>query len=555
MLLHVQLDGSERVTALPEFEEMVRDGIIGPETPVRADPLTGDRWIPASELELYKGLRASPDVLVRQVLASPAVPWFTAILVGTELRIFAWTQYTPLQQGLWDTFTKYTPAIVERHQYWRVVTYGFLHGDLGHIAMNMLFIVYIGIALEGVLGALSLGVLFFSSVFWGGVLSAMLSPDTPSVGASAGDFGFLAAAAVFGLRYTDLLPARARPRFGVVMLVYLLYLLLSGLTAERVDNWGHIGGLLAGGAHMALLRPNVGAAWKAHNRRVSLGVLLSLGVGVLAMARLPIPLVPVEEDGLHASRPEWWSTGWASTGDRAWVSPVEPGNLVVRTIPHDAPTTVAEAATEVLEAYREVDPAVVLLDEAPIERDGVDGRRLQLTYTLFDVSRRVRAEVYVRGRYEHRVVLDVPADGARLLRLGPRVFDAVTLPVPEDVALAQAATGGWRGRLQRARGASDIGDPASARALIDAARQEAPGEPAPVQALLELAAAYPDAAIPALVDDALGAFPSDGAVLEAAVRALVAAGHPEDARRRLDDRSAVAPGDRRIERLRRELFE
>lgn len=534
---------------------MVRDGTIGPETPVRADTLTGDRWIPANELELYKGLRDSPGVLVRQALTSPAIPWFTALLVGVELRIFAWSQGTSVQERLWDHFTKYTPAIIEGDEYWRLFSYGFLHGDLGHIAMNMLFIAYLGIALEGVIGSVSLAVLFASSVFWGGVLSALLMPGSHSVGASAGDFGFLAAAAVFGLRYADLLPARARPRFGVVILVYMLYQLVMGLTAERVDNWGHVGGLLAGGAHMALLRPNVGALWRARNLRISFIVALLTGVGVLAMARLPIPLVPVEEDGLVASRPVWWATGWAATGDRAWVSPVDGGQLVVRTVHHETPISVASATESLLDAYREVDAAIVTRNDTVVERDGVSGRHLRLAYEAEGSTRRVDALVYTRGRYEHRVVFDVPERSGRVARLWVRLFDDVVLPLPEEVAQAEAATGGWRGMLKRAEGAADIGNVTVARAEIDAARRAAPGETAPVEALLALAAAYPDEAVPALAEEALTTFPEDGRILEAAVRALVAAGHPDDALRRLDARGAAAPGDRRVARLRRELFE
>jgi membrane associated rhomboid family serine protease len=555
VLLHVQLDGSERVTALPEFEEMVRDGTIGPETPVRADPLTKGRWIPAGALELYQGLRASPEVLVRQALANPAVPWFTALLVGIELRIFTWTQYTPAQPYLAETFSKYTPAIIEGNEYWRLVTHGFLHGDFGHIAMNMLFIAYIGVALEGVLGALTLAVLFGSSVFWGGVLSTFLLPGAASLGASGGDFGVLAAAAVFGLRYGNLLPVRARSNFGAFILVFALYFLARGMTSERVDNWGHIGGLLAGGAQMAFLRPNVGPVWKARNRKISFIVVLLAGVGVATMARVPIPLVPIEEDGLVASRPVWWSIGWAATGDRAWVSPVDGGQLVARTVHHERPKPLATAADALLDAYREVDPWAVVREAADVERDGVPGRHLRIAYESKGLTRRVDAEIYTRGRYEHRILLDVPARSGRVAHVGGRIFHGITLPLPEDVVTAQGATGGWRGLLERAKGAADIGDPATARALIDAARSEAPTEPAPVQALLELVALYPDASVPALTDEALTTFPGDGRILEAAVRALVAAGHRDAAQRRLDDHLVVAPNDRRVTRLRRELFE
>ncbi len=554
MLLHVQLDGSERVIALAEFEERVRDGTLGPETPVRSEPLTGDRWVPAGDLEIFRGIRASPEVRVRQALASAAVPWFTALLVGVEFRIFFWTQYTPVQAWLWDRFTKYTPAIVEGDQHWRLLSYGFLHGDAGHIGMNMLLIAYLGIALESVIGAFSLAVLFTSSVFWGGVLSALLAPDSPSVGASGGDFGFLAAAAVFGLRYGNMLPPRARSRFGVIMLIYLIYFFISSLLAPKVDNWGHLGGLLAGGAHMALLRPNVGPVWVRRNRMISFIVLLLGFVGVVGMARLAIPLVPVEEDGLTAERPVWWTEGWAATGDRAWISPVDGGQLVARTLHHEGPSTLADATADLLASFREVDAGAVVTTEGDVTKDGVPGRSLHLTYTNAGRARRVDAVVYVRGAYESRLVLDVPEGQGRVARLWERLVDGFALTVPADVAKARAATGGWRGRLHQAEGAAQLGDVAGARALIDTALREAPGEPAPRLALLDLLADYPDPTAVSQADAALLAWPTDRKVLEAAVRALVAAGQPDLARARLDARIAAAPEDRKLLRLRDELF-
>ncbi len=556
MLVHVQLDGSERVVALTELEELIRTGAVGPETPVRAEALTGDRWVPAGQLELYKGLHASPEALLRRAWRNAPMPWFTVILVGLQLRIFFWVRGTPIEEGLVDRWARYTPAIIERDELERLLTYGFFHSSVGHVAMNMVFIAYIGAALEGVVGTVNLAALFFTSVFWGGVLSGLLSPGSPAIGASAGDFGYLAAAAVFGLRWFELLPPRARPRFGFVILFYLLFALLNGaLSDEPIDNWAHFGGLVAGGLFMALLRPDVGPQWRARNRRISFTALLLMVVGFIGMARLPIPLVPVEEDGLVGSRPAWWSTGWAATGEGGWASPVGGGIIVVRTTRGEDPTTPEAAVRELLADYREIDPWAALQDEGATTRDGVDGRALRLGYQANGRVRQVRAEVFARGRYVHRVVLDVPVDEARVSRLGNRLFARVTLPVPEDVAAAREAGDDWRGRLRRAEGEADFGDPAAARALIEAARRDAPREPAPAQALLELLEAYPAPDLPAVVEELLVAFPDDRGVRAAAVRALVSAGDREGALERLEAGLAAAPGDRKLTKLRRELFE
>lgn len=541
--------------ALTDLEEAVRAGAIGPETPVRAPVLTDDRWRPVGELALYQGLQSSPEALLRRALATPRLPWFTVILVGIQLRVFLWMHGTPPNEGLLERFAKYTPAILERYELWRLVSYGFLHGSVGHVAMNMMFVAYIGAALERVVGSLNLAVLFFGSVFWGGVLSAMLSPASPSIGASAGDFGYLAAAAVFGLRWLELLPRRERPSFGFAILLYLLYGLLNGvLSSEPVDNWAHLGGLLFGGLFMVALRPHVGEVWRARNRGTSLLATALIGVGLVGMARLPLPLVPVEQDGLVASRPVWWTVGWAPTGESAWASPVGGALLVARTTRGQDPRGAAEAVGALLADYREVDPSAALMEEAPTAIDGVEARRVRVGYTDEGVLREVEAIVATRGRYVHRVVVDTPIGEARAARMAERVLAGVRLPTPAAVERAREAGEGWRGRLERARGEADVGAVDEARRLVDAALTEAPGEPAAAQALLELLAAYPSAEVATRADELLARFPADRDVRGAAVRALLAAGDREGARRRLDDGLAAAPGDRKLARLREELF-
>ncbi len=565
LLLHVQLDGVDRVLALSEFEDMVRAGTVGPETPVRSDALTGDRWAAAGELAFYQGLLDSPDVLLRRAWSHPGVPWFTALLVGIELRIYFWGNGTAAGAALAESGARYTPAIFERNELWRLLTYGFLHADLNHVAMNLLFLAYIGLALEGVVGTVHLAVLFFGSVFWGGALSSLLSPTTGAIGASAGDFGYLAGAAVFGLRYLELLPSRARPRFGAVMLGYGVYGLFNGIVGgEGIDNWAHLGGFLAGGFHMALLRPNVGRAWRIRNRWVSAIAMLGIILALFGAARLPFPLVPVEEDGLVAARPPWWTTGWAATGDRAWASPVTSAQLVVRTLHLDTPEPLSIRRDAVIQAYTALDPEATLGAETSVTRDGIVGTRLHLTYTIDSVEREVDAEIYVRGSYAHDVIVDAPAgtpDGtpagaSRLARLRSQIFDTLALPLPEEVRKAlDEGHGGWRGLLRHAEGAAGIGDYRQAREDISRARREAPAEPVPVVRALELEAVSPSPAGVALVEEALVAFLADRRVLEAAVRALVAAGRREDALARLDARIADAPGDRRLQRLRVEISE
>jgi hypothetical protein len=340
----------------------------------------------------------------------------------------------------------------------------------------------------------------------------------------------------------------------MAMLVYLFYALISSLMGgKNIANEAHIGGLLAGGIHMTLLRPNVGASWRARNRRISFVAVLMMLTGTIGFARLPIPLVPVEEDGLVAGRPPWWTVGWSATGDRAWASPVEGGLLVVRTTHADEPQSVQAASDAVLATYRALDPLAVVRDTGDVTKDGVPGRRIRIAYEHEGINRRVDAEVFTRGRYTHEVLLDVPGGSGRVAHLWSRIFDGVHLPVPKEVAEARAVAGGWRGLLRQAEGDTDIGDAAAAREKIAAARAEAPQEPAPMTAALQLEAEYPSAGAGPLADEALAAFPDDRKILAAAAHALVAAGRADDARARVAARLADSPGDRRLTALLEEL--
>lgn len=555
MLVHVQLDGSERTVSVTDLEDLIRSGDVGPETPVRSDTLTAGEWRPARTLSLFEALQADPRALLQRAWASAGVPWFTVLLVGLQLRVFLWIRGTAVEEAVLTRLARHTPSIVERHELERLLTYGAFHSGFDHLSANLLFIAFVGAALERVVGPLHLAILFFSSVFWGGVLSSLLSPQSASIGASAGDFGYLAAAAVFGLRWAEVVPPRARPRFGFVLVFYAAWSLINGILARGgIDNWAHLGGLCAGALHMWALRPDVGPSWKRHNLRVSFIVALLVGVGFVGMARVPIQLTPASDDGLIAPRPVWWTVGWSATGDTAWLSPVTDGVVVVRTTQGESPTTAATQVSSLLEDYRAVDASAALQSELPVERAGVEGRRVRLGYVLDGRPRRVEAEVFARGRFAHRVVVDTPAGEPRVAAVANAIFADIQLPVPEEVEEARRAGESWRGRVRRAEAESAIGEPRVALDLLAASRTAAPGEPAIAAAMLRVYVDWPELASLPEIEALLAAFPEDGEVREWAIRSLLAAGRPEEAQARLDEALTNAPGERRLTRLQRELF-
>jgi membrane associated rhomboid family serine protease len=137
---------------------------------------------------------------------------------------------------------------------WQLITYGFLHGGLAHLAFNMFAIWMFGGELERVWGARRVAMAYFASVVSGGVaqllVGGLFGPGGgPVVGASAGVFGILLAyALVFPNRtIVPLFPPIPMPARVFVSLYAVLELVL-GVTGTQagVAHFAHLGGLLGG---------------------------------------------------------------------------------------------------------------------------------------------------------------------------------------------------------------------------------------------------------------------------------------------------------------------
>lgn len=137
---------------------------------------------------------------------------------------------------------------------WQLVTYGFLHGSLTHIAFNMLSLYMFGPDLERLFGSR-----FFVQYYFVCVITAALThlavtalmggPAMPTVGASGAMFGLLLA---FGWYFPQrrvvlLIPPIPMPArvFVTVYGALELFLGVTG-TASGVAHFAHLGGMLGG---------------------------------------------------------------------------------------------------------------------------------------------------------------------------------------------------------------------------------------------------------------------------------------------------------------------
>jgi rhomboid protease GluP len=154
---------------------------------------------------------------------------------------------------------KYRAAIFGYGQWWRLVTAGFLHGGLLHIAMNSWVLFDLGAQVEEVYGGGRLIVIYFLATVFGFLASSIWTPAL-SVGASAGIFGLLGAMIALGVRHKASAMGGAIRGLYVRWAIYgLIFGLLPGL---HIDNAAHIGGLAAGfGVAYVAGTPRIETAW------------------------------------------------------------------------------------------------------------------------------------------------------------------------------------------------------------------------------------------------------------------------------------------------------
>ena len=177
---------------------------------------------------------------LRSVLAPGSAPIVTYALTGITVVLFL------LQQVTSGTVTRagiYVPALTALEP-WRMITSIFLHGGLLHVGLNMLSLVFVGRALEPLLGRGRFLALYLLSGFAGSVAVLLIgNAYTGVLGASGAIFGLLGAFLLIGRR----MGANITPMIILVGINLVLGFVVSGISWQA-----HVGGLI-GGALVALI--------------------------------------------------------------------------------------------------------------------------------------------------------------------------------------------------------------------------------------------------------------------------------------------------------------
>jgi membrane associated rhomboid family serine protease/Tfp pilus assembly protein PilF len=195
----------------------------------------------------------------------------THIIFGANVAVFL---AMALESGSIDNFpgsvavpfgANYGPYTLAG-QWWRLVTYMFLHGGIWHIVFNMWCLWDLGQLCESLYGRWTYATIYLITGIAAGLASVGWNPGAMSVGASGAIFGLAGAlAASYYLGEFSLPSFAIRPMLrslaffiGFNVLFGIGYNVFLGGNYGGIDNAAHIGGLISGlllGALIARFAP------------------------------------------------------------------------------------------------------------------------------------------------------------------------------------------------------------------------------------------------------------------------------------------------------------
>lgn len=173
---------------------------------------------------------------------------FTNAIVAINVGLYLWMSVTNF--AVTSNNFVISRYFLEQGEWYRLISCGFVHFGLFHVAMNMMLAYQLGQMFEPRIGSLRFGLLYFASLLGGSVGALVMSPDAMTGGASGAVFGLMAAAIV-GMRHEGLNPMRSG--LGITFAINLVIT----LTIPGISIGGHFGGAIAGAICGAVvLAPN-----------------------------------------------------------------------------------------------------------------------------------------------------------------------------------------------------------------------------------------------------------------------------------------------------------
>ncbi len=190
---------------------------------------------------------SNPAHFFGRIVSYNSLTWLIAI----QKSILPWGELTPkLWQGEW----------------WRAITYMFLHGNTAHLALNTGALYLFGKTVENMYGTSRFYVIFFGAGIISGILQLLITPTEPVIGASGAILGVFGGAIAGIVKLKHILPPHIRKgelkwMLSVAALQMIFDQLVNNLaemtdksnTGIRIASFAHCAGIVAGFAIGMLL--------------------------------------------------------------------------------------------------------------------------------------------------------------------------------------------------------------------------------------------------------------------------------------------------------------
>jgi membrane associated rhomboid family serine protease len=566
----LRTDSGDEDLDLADFEGRLQRGEVSPLSLVRIPAVTGPHFVPACELELYQRLHQPRQAYFRRAFSLSRFPWLTSGLILLNLAVFLATAENG-ELGLDDMVrhgAKVGPLIYDLGEVWRLFTANFLHHDALHIGLNMFVLFNVGGVLENTYRTLDyVWLLVFTGIAT--MTTSLLLNEAVTIGASGMVFGCLGGVLAFGLKHRSLLPATYRSLLGDASIPTVLGLLLIGITSQGVDNWAHVGGLVAGIVTGFFLRPRLLAEgrrywWEPALRALpSFSVLLAVFFGQHLFFGDLLPRVRVERSdafGFVMPVPAGWVSGADPLGSVAWyngLSGTGRASFAAQALEMPEGADVHEAARRFTEERlrpRSLGEDVTDVDVSAAEPWRVadrDGLRVRALVHETTGPRRLMAFFVPRGTLVYQLVYEWPVAFPRYGQVAEWMVQGVKFTEPRALRQVRAEALLFPNSPEAlARLGLALLEQGEAGPAADALAGAVRGAPARVpyrvaQARALLLLGEVERAC-AAAEAALVYAPDDPEALEAGARCELARGHPRRALERLQQARAAAPEDERL---------
>jgi membrane associated rhomboid family serine protease len=563
---------------LAEFESRVRRGEVSPLSLVRLPAVTGERFVPACELELWQRLQDGRKAYFARAFSLSRFPFFTSAVILLNLAAFLATAEGGVME-LDDMVRwggKVGPLVFDLGEVWRLFTANLLHRDGLHLGLNMFVLFNVGGMMENTYRTLDyLWLLVFAGVAT--MTTSLFLNEAVTIGASGMVFGCLGGVVAFGIKYRSSLSAFHRSVMGDAAIPTALGLLLIGITSQGVDNWAHGGGLVAGLLTGSLMRPRLLAEgrrwwWEPALRALpSLAIISAVVFGQLLFAEL-LPPTRLERDdvyGFSIQVPSTWGRGATPLGRVAWYNGL-PGvgraSFAAEAVQMNEGADAMDAAHRFVE--ERLTPRALGVEVTRVRAEGAepvrigdrDGVRVRAVVDETSGATRLAAYFVPRGRVVYQLVFQWSAAYPRYAQVVEQMLAGVRFEEGQSLRLARAEallfpnSGPVLTRLGQALLEQGDAVPA-AEALAVAVKTDPSNTPARVLLSRAWLSAGEIERACAASRDAVTYAPDDVEALEAEARCELALGHPRRALLKLRAARAIAPTDKHLEAAERRLKE